>query len=423
MLLALPVLLIGSGFFSGSETALFSLSRQQRTMLDRSTSVAATTIGQLLYETRALLITLLLGNMIINVLYINTAALLMLRLSRMPAVGPAIATALNIVPLVALIMFGEVMPKLLAARMPMTWSRFIALPMMAVHRVLGPLRGVFSFAVITPLARLIAPRTPAPALSAEELKSLLTLSQDRGVIDLDEERLLQQVLQLSRLKVRDLMTPRVDVIAFELGRDPAELLELIRSTRLRHIPVYGRDLDAIEGMIYSRQVLAQQPATDEALRAMVRQVKFVPEQQRADQLLVELRKSGTTVAIVVDEYGGTAGLVTMEDVVEHVVGNIPGDFERQDHASLTQLGPGRWRAGADLSVPAWSQWLSDEPASAHPTVSTLGGLVMARLGRTPEIGESITVGNVIITVEAMDGPRPVRVIIELRQSAEEEPAS
>jgi CBS domain containing-hemolysin-like protein len=423
MLIALPVLLAASGFFSGSETALFSLSRQQRTTLARSAGVAASTITQLLSETRALLITLLLGNMIINVLYINTCALLMLRLSRVPAVGATLATLANIVPLVALIMLGEVMPKLLAARTPMTWCRLIALPMLLVHRIVSPLRAFFSFAVITPLARLIAPKTHAPALSAEELESLLTLSQRRGVIDADEERLLQQVLQLSRLKVRDLMTPRVDIVAFERGDAPQALLELIRETRLRHIPVYEHDLDHIVGLLYSRQVLAQRPQRTDELEPMIRQIKFVPELQRADQLLVDLRKTGTTLAIAVDEYGGTAGMITMEDVVEHIVGNIPGEYEPGTEPQLEQLAPGRWRASADLSVQEWQSLFFAEQGMPADTVRTIGGAVMTRLGRAPEVGDQITLGNVTITVEQIEGPRLMTVVIELRTSDPEQPTT
>jgi CBS domain containing-hemolysin-like protein len=413
MLLALPVLLVASGFFSGSETALFSLSRHQRTTLARSTGVTAGTIMQLLSETRALLITLLLGNMIINVLYINTCALLMLRLSRLPAVGSTLATIANLVPLVGLIMLGEVLPKLIAARTPMTWAKVIALPMLLVHRALSPVRVFFSIAVITPLARLIAPKTHAPALSADELESLLTLSQRRGVIDADEERLLQQVLQLSRMKVRDLMTPRVDIVAFELGDEPQALLELIRQTRLRHIPVYRHDLDDIVGLLYSRQVLTQRPSDSSTLEPMIRQVKFVPELQRADQLLVDLRKTGTTLAIAVDEYGGTAGLVTIEDVVEHIVGNIPGEYEPGREPQLEQLAPGRWRASADLSVQEWLNLFAGRGDAPADTVRTIGGLVMARLGRAPEAGDRIVIGNVTITVEQIDGPRLMTVLIEL----------
>jgi len=412
MLLALPLLLAASGFFSGSETALFSLSRHQRTQLARSTSVVANALNRLLSDTRALLITLLLGNMVINVLYINTAALLMLRLSRIPSVGPTAATVLNLVPLIGIILLGEVLPKLVAARLPLPWARLIALPMVLIHQGLTLIRAAFSTAVITPLARLIAPSRQTPALSPEELESLLTLSQHQGVIDAEEEALLQQILQLSRLKVRDLMTPRVDIVAFELGRDPAELVSIIRQTRLRHIPAYKEDLDHIVGLIYARQFLARTPATAEEARRQVRQIKFVPEQQRADRLLVEMRKSGTTVALVVDEYGGTEGMITLEDVVEQIVGNIPGEFEAGAEPRLEQLDAGRWRASSDLSVQQWAG-LFGEDQQPSEAVRTIGGLVMARLGRAPEVGDRIELGNVAITVEEVEGARVETVIIAL----------
>ncbi|MEX0743956.1 MAG: hemolysin family protein [Phycisphaeraceae bacterium] len=421
MLALLPLLVVLSAFFSGSETALFSLSPHQRLRFARAGTLAGDAITRLLSETRALLITLLLSNMTINVLFFVISSVLLIHATRERLLGPVLLGLLSVLPLLTIILLGEVLPKLVAARMTMTWVRVVALPLYLVHRVLAPVRVTASVAVITPLARLIAPPEKPPALSADELDSLLSLSQRQGVIDPDEEQLLQQVLELNQLKVRDLMVPRVDIEAFDLARDPAELIDLIARTKLRHLPVYRDNLDNIVGLVFARQILLHRPASTEDLERYVRQVKLVPEQQRGDQLLLELRKTGTTFAIVVDEYGGTAGLITIEDVVEHMVGDLPGEFEPEGEPELSVVKPGMWRVGADLSVHDWADVFGHNPAveglAELETVSTLAGLVMARLGRLPNEGDHTTVGNVQITVERMVGRRIGSVLIELKDGA------
>jgi CBS domain containing-hemolysin-like protein len=421
MLLLLGGLLLASGFFSGSETALFSLSRHQRTRLERSPSVTARTILTLLSETRGLLITLLLGNMTINVLYFVISSVLLIRIGEAGTVGGVGLAALTVAPLLAIILFGEVLPKLVASRLPDRFARLIALPMLVVHRLLTPVRVFSSGMIITPLSRLLTPPVPPPDLSAEEMESMLQLSRHHGVIDHGEQRVLEQVLELSQLKVRHLMVPRVDVRAFDLNDPPERLLEMIRRTRLRHIPAYRGDLDNIVGLIYSRQAMLAQPETAADLEPLVRQLNYVPELQRADRTLIDLRKSGTTFAIAVDEYGGTAGLITLEDLVEHLVGDLPGAYEASGEAAVEALGEARWRVDANLSVHEWADTFGRhqqiEAARAVSSANTLGGLVMAELGRLPDEGEAIRLGNVRLVVERMDGRRIASVVIELRPSA------
>lgn len=391
MLVLLLVLVAASGFFSGSETALFSLTRHQRARFDRSDSVTARTILTLLTETRALLITLLLGNMTINVLYFVISSVLLIKAGESGLVGGGGLAALTVAPLLVIILLGEVMPKLIASRMPDRFASLIALPLLVAHRVLAPVRIASSAVVITPLARLLAPPAPSPDLSPDELEAMLQLSRHHGVIDHGEQRVLEQVLELSQLKVRNLMVPRVDIQAFNLDEPPQALFQLIRTTRLRHIPAFRGDLDNIIGLVYSRQAMLARPTSPQDLEQLVRQVKFVPELQRADQTLIELRKSGSTFAIAVDEYGGTAGLITLEDLVEHLVGDIPGAYEISGEVEVEPIGENRWRVDADLSVHEWADVFGRhqhfEAARLLASANTVGGLVMAELGRVPDVGD------------------------------------
>lgn len=418
MLVVLPVLLLASAFFSGSETALFSLSRHQRLMLERRGGAMALALRTLMGETRGLLITLLLGNMTVNVLFFAVSSAAILILNQDDGVGAWVVSLLSILPLIVMILIGEVLPKLLASRMRVSWTQYASIPLLAVHRAVTPVRLVAQHGVITPLARLIAPRTRVDGLSTGEIESLLRLSQNEGILDSEEERLLQQVLELGQLRVEDLMIPRVDVMGFDLDDDsPGQLMELIRASGLRHIPVMRDSLDNAVGLLYSRQVLVAQPKSQEAVRKLIRQVHFVPAVATADRALVEMRRSGTTFAIVVDEYGGTAGLITLEDIVEHMVGDIAGEYESSGRPEVQMIGLGRWRVDSDLAVHDWpdlfgrSLRLGDDMERFE--ASTLGGLVMDQLGRVPVVGDEVVTGNVRLRVERMRRHRVVKLVVEL----------
>lgn len=411
MLAALPVLLVLSGFFSGSETAWFSLSRHQVLELGRAQTMVCTTAARLADEKRSLLITLMLGNMVANVSFFVVSTILLLNLKEHREVGAWIMAVLNLMPLLSLIIVGEVMPKLIASRHAMPWTRLTALPLMLAHRGIAPLRLICAVAVIGPLARLIAPHSRPPDLSSQELAALLELSQQRGVINHDEEQMLQQVLSLSQLKVRDLMTPRVDIIGFDLDDPPGRLIDLLTHTRFSRVPVYRGDLDHIEGLVYRRQVLLRKPKTRREIESLIRQVRYVPELQRADHLLVELRKRGTTMAMAVDEFGGTAGLVTLEDVVECMVGQIVGPQDTGHPPQVQMIDQRSWRVSADLSVYEWAGVFGQIAPAAG--VSTIGGLVMARLGKSPVVGDRIVLGNITMEVEKMNGQRIESLLIRL----------
>ena len=414
LLISLPVLLICSAFFSGSETALFSLSADEQRRLGADGSLAAT----LLAETRSLLITLLMGNMVVNVLFFIITTMLLIRLRDVHAANVYVVGAASVAPLVLIILFGEVLPKMLANRLRVQWSRTGSGPLFLVHRILGPVRLIVNAIVITPLARLIAPHNPPPEVEAEELEAMLQMSTEQGVIDAEEEDLMRQVFELGQLRVMDLMTHRVDMVTFDLDDEPTVLIERFKQTRLAQLPVYRSDVDHLVGLVRARDVLLRRPTTRDEVETLVRPVEYVPELMKADHLLVHLRDKARTMAIAVDEYGGTAGLVTLEDVVEHMVGHITGPFDpATDRPRVEALGDGRWRVDASLPVRDWPEAfegvtrLAGAAPVVPPFISTLGGLVMARLGRLPVEHDAVTIGGVRIEVEKMEGRRVDRLIV------------
>jgi len=411
----LPLLLVASGFFSGSETALFSLTSHQRTLIRRRGGVTANLIDQLLRDPQMLLITLMFGNMTVNVLYFVISSALLLKLD--PAEHPLWVVGGTIAPLLLIIAFGEVLPKIVANTATAAWVRVTAFPLYIVHKVIGPLRLGLQMFVIGPLSRLFSPTVRPPELSAEELRSLVEVSKHRGVIDPTEERLLYEVVRLSEIKVRDIMVPRVDVQAFDLDDAMDDLRQFIVDKRLTKIPVYRGDLDHIEGVIYAKQfLLVHETGAPLNFNTIVRQVRYVPELQRVDQLLGEFRRSGTHLAVVVDEYGGTAGVVTIKDIVERLVGDVEFDTPDPDSREVNAetLDDGTYRVDGRLAVQDWIAAFGQQ--TIPPRVATVGGIVAAQLGRIPKVGDEAHLGNLTLKVERMTGGRVETVLLSLRES-------
>jgi CBS domain containing-hemolysin-like protein len=403
LLLLLPALLVGSAFFSCSETALFGLTEAERSALRRDQRLAGRSVEALLADPRMLLITILLCNNTANLLYFVTSSILVMR-----ADGSVVALlGLAVGSLVLLILAGEVLPKLLANSNRCRFAVLVAPGLLALHRAIAPLRLVLDRIVVTPLGRLTAPRRRPARLSCEELAALIAASGRRGTLDREEQRILQDVITLGGLRVRDVMTPRVRVAAVPLSASSADVEALCASTRFTRLPVYNGDLDRIVGLLQVKRYLLDR---HRPLAEFVVPARYVPEVATLDQLLAHFRETGTETAIVVDEYGGTAGVVSLEDVVEEIVGDIdlgPVGGPREPEV----LGPGRYRVAGDMSVREWAEAFGQRLVS--PRVSTLGGLITSRLGRAARPRDVIGLGNVRLEVEVVDRARIASAIVEL----------
>lgn len=409
-LAALAGLLLASAFFSGSETALFNLTRGEIHELTRG-GWAGHLVSRLVARPRRLLNTLLLGNMLVNVAYSATAAVLVLQFQAEHMPGWAVG-AMSVVPLLVLILLGEVTPKMLAYAGARQWALVAANPIALLQRVLSPLIWALDRALVAPLTMIFAPRTIAPpTISADELAALMRLSARRGILDATTSAMLQEIVELSEVRVAEVMAPRVELIAFDINRPRQQLIDLFAETKLRKIPVYDGQLDHALGVIHAKRLLLN-PHTP--LREMIRPVWFVPETARLDTVLAQFRQRRNQMAIVVDEYGGTAGLVTLEDVLEEIVGNIPDRREEPEPEPVVDLGDGRYRISGDLAVRDWAEAF-DFPLE-HGRISTVGGFVTSLLGRIARVGDCATCRNLTFTVEAMRGRR-IAALTLARQEA------
>ncbi len=358
-----------------------------------------------------LLISVLLGNMVVNVLYFVLSAVLIMQLGE-EHIHPLFLVALPPVQLVAIILLGEVLPKLVANHDRTRWITFTAVPLHAMHRVIGPVRIAANSLVIEPLVRLTAPSEHARSLDAAELGDLLRLSAKQGVIDDHEERLLGEVVRMSARKVRDVMVPRTEIEALPNTATREDVISLVERTRFTKIPIYDQTIDHVLGILRVKNYLACDDDPASSIGDLIEPILFVPEVATIESLIDYLRKSGASIAIAVDEFGGTAGLVALEHAIGPLITDRgAGDGLAEAGPAVEPIGDAAWRVSGRLRIRDWLDVLGRD--AAPPDVTTVGGLIVSRLGRMPAPGDCVRIGNVQLRVEQTDGVRIISAVVQV----------
>jgi CBS domain containing-hemolysin-like protein len=275
-------------------------------------------------------------------------------------------------------------------------------------RLLAPLLGAFESVVVKPAVRLFALEPGREELSSQVnvnlLKELIESSRKEGLISKDENQLLLEILEFSHLKVRHVMRPRVDMLAAEVSESPANLRRFMHDNNVIRIPLYSGDIDNIVGMIHLRTLLLE---PDKAAAEMLDKIEFVPEQKTVESLIELFQRSGTDMVIAVDEYGGIAGQVLLDDIVDELVGPI---LEKSDHAvPIGQIGPMEYRLAGDLAIHDWAHAFGIDPGKSR--LATMGGLVASLLEKIPKPGDIAYMKNVKLTVEKVSKHRIESLIV------------
>jgi len=401
---AMLVLLAGSAFFSGSETAFFNLTRRQLNQIAQSRHRVQKLLAGLLRRPGQLLNCLLLGNITVNVLFFAVSSVLVLRVKA--EWGMTAAAAFAFLTFLMLVLLGEILPKSLAYSNSWRFARAAALPGFLCLQVFGPVAFLARLLVVEPSLRLLLGHHRLPeATTLAEFRSLIEYSRQRGLIGEDENRLLAEVVELGFLKVRHVMQPRVDMVACDVSDSPSRVRERMRQHGLTKVPIYVRDIDRIVGMVHLRQLLLR---PDASLDRLVQPVQFVPEQKTVESLLEFFRMTETDEAIVVDEYGGIAGLVRLEDIAEELFGVMEPIAGREP---IVQLGPFEYRLSGSLPVHDWAEAFGLDLDETKAT--TIGGLVIALLGKVPRPGDVARLKNLQFTVERIRRHRVETVILTL----------
>jgi putative hemolysin len=334
LLLLLAPLLVVSALFSGSETAMFGLGARHRMDLKARDTATDRAVLFLLAKPRQLLITMLIGNMAANITWFTIVAVLA---SEQPW-GLWGAIAVQCVGVLILVLFGEVVPKVIASADALRAARFIAPPLQGVHTAVLPLRRFVEAVAVRPLARLAGTPSLDATLRDGDLDQLLDHSAQRGVVDLHEQQFLTGILGLSRMSAQHVMTPRTRMVSITHTDNAATIAETFRSSGLTRLPVRGEDIDEVVGMLFAREWLQAGQPTD--IASLLHAPAFTPAVAPVDRVLHTLRDAHRKIAIVVDEYGGTAGIVSIRDLVEPLTGTF--DDALAAPPTARPLGPGRW---------------------------------------------------------------------------------
>jgi putative hemolysin len=270
------------------------------------------------------------------------------------------------------------------------------------------------------LGRLLGGDSVAVSVTEEEIMTLVDAGQKEGTIDDEEKAMIYSVLQFSETMVREVMVPRMDIVALEINTPLQTAIQTFIETGHSRIPLYDERIDNVEGLLYAKDLLTQlyQNNGEQTIRELMRPAYFVPESKRADLVLKELQHSKIHLAVVVDEYGGTAGIVSIENLVEEIVGDIQDEYDLYEEAEYTQLSEHEYTFDASIDLDDFNALLNvDLPTDDH---DTLGGYIYARVGRVPVVDETIhdEEHGLLVRVQSVEGRRIRKVHVTRQQETD-----
>jgi putative hemolysin len=410
-LLALVVLVLCSALLTGAEAAYFSLGRARLRRMAGTDSKATPLIAR----PNDLLVTLLVGITLINIGAAGIATLIGDSLF-----GSHYAFVVEVLGMVLIITtFGEVLPMTIAVKYPEQFLRVVEKPVSWLAWLLIPVRGVLSM-LTSMTVRLAGRGTPVrPEMTEEELRTLVDVGAKEGVVERGEREMIHRVFELEDTLVRSLMVPRTDMFCLDIRTAVTSILPALREQLHSRVPVYEGSIDVIVGILYTKDLLryiAGLPA-DFDLRAHLHPPYFVPESKRADALLQEFQAKKLHLAIVVDEYGGTAGLVSLEDLLEELVGEIEDEYDEPERL-IQRLDSTTYRVSGKLPVDELNA--ATGLAISNEAYDTVGGWVLDLFGRVPRKAERVETPELVVTVEKVERTRVVEVLISLRTPAPRE---
>ena len=411
LLFCMLILLIISSLVSASEIAFFSLDKNQLERIDGGHPKKAQVIRHLLSEPDRLLATILITNNTVNIALVLVSTILIEKLTIFG--GPEwLYVGIQMIFVTALILlFGEIVPKVYATQKSERVALFMTSFLAFFNRVFT-LPAYFLLKISKGFDKKI--KAERRGLSVDELTEVHEIVQDST--NKQELMMLDGILEIGTMEVRQVMRSRTDVFAIGLGQmNFAELRAVILDMGYSRIPIYDGSLDQIKGILYIKDLLAYLDQGDDFdWESLVRPAYFVPESKLLDDLLTEFKERKVHVAIVVDEYGGTKGLVTMEDVIEEIVGDIKDEFD-DDDVEYTDLGDGKFLFEGKIQLADLYRIVDlrgDEFDQVKGESETIAGVILQILGKFPRKGDVIRYENFVFTVEAVDKKRIVRIKLE-----------
>jgi CBS domain containing-hemolysin-like protein len=409
-LLSMVFLLLCSAFFSGTETALFSLTREQVKRLRGQGHRVEKLLALLADNPSGLLIAILFGNIVVNILFFSISVVIFRDAGSL--YGEWWEAVAGVLMLLLVILVGEIIPKAAGISFSERLVRINASLLHAWFRFMGPVRRVLEYVVrhLEPGGQHDNP------LNSDELKMLIDATRHDPTFGMQEKAIVEDIVNLPEIRVRELMVPRVKQLFRHVDISAEQALFDAAEQELELIPVYQDDEDSIVGVVEVRDLFINEDP-ELPLGRFANPVRFVPETKRADEMLREFLAGGLRMVCVVDEYGGLAGTVCLEDLLEEVV----GEFDATEMPTVEQLAESTYRLQGSLGIREWRSlfvgFLPDEVVRTL-ALDTVSGLVVSLLKRMPQPGDIARVRNLKFTVERVRSNRIESVLLELSANGE-----
>ncbi|SFA45402.1 Hemolysin, contains CBS domains [Parageobacillus thermantarcticus] len=412
----LPLSLLGwfflcialTAFFSSVETAFSSANKIRLKNYVEENHRGSKRINYIMENLDRVLLTVLVANRVAGI--VAVALLVDIATTTLgERVGLIVAI---IVMTVLLLIFGEILPKSIAKEHAESLSIHYAAIVYALMKLLSPITTLFN-AVRERVVKWFTNGTVVPAVTEEEIKVMIDLSEEEGIIDNKEKELIHRSLDFDEILVGEIFTPRADMVAVEVNQPIEEIRDVFLEEKYSRIPVYEEDIDNVIGILSESDFFSELVQQKEInVRALLRKPLFVVESMKISDLLPEFQKSKVHMAIVVDEFGGTAGLITLEDIIEQIVGEI---WDEHDEAvkNIQQIDENSYEFNAELPLDEFCEMMKIEaPASSS---HTLGGWIFEMFERVPNVGETLHYGPLTLTVRQVENRRIRKVLVSLNE--------
>ena len=405
-IIVLVILLIGSSFFSASETALMSLSKIRIRHMQDEGIKGAKLVASLIDDPNKLLTSILIGNNVVNIAATSISTSLFIAL-----IGPQGVAVATFIMTILVLLFGEITPKTIAANSSEKVSILVSKPIKVIIFLLTPLVWVFNLITGVIFKILgVDNKNNQPYITEEELKTMVNVSHEEGVLEIEERQIINNVFQFGDMQAKEAMVQRLDMVVINIEDSYDEIIDMFKNEKLSRMPVYNESIDDIIGILNIKDVIF---LTDEEIKNFdinkyIREPFFTYEFKKITQLLEEMKIEKTQMAIVVDEYGGTSGLITIEDLVEVIVGDIEDEYDEEDEEIIV-IKEDEYVVEGSTKITDVNELIGVNLESEE--FDSIGGFIIGHLKRLPEENEIIKVDNIEFRIESLDKNRIKKIRI------------
>ncbi|MGL5348678.1 MAG: HlyC/CorC family transporter [Peptostreptococcaceae bacterium] len=405
-IIILVILLFGSGFFSASETSLMSLSKIRIRHMKEEGVKGAKLVASLIENPNSLLGSILVGNNVVNIAATSISTSLFINL-----LGPEGVPVATLVMTILVLIFGEITPKTIAANNSEKVAILVSKPIKIIIFILRPIVWVFNL-ITGVIFKLLGVdnKNNQPYITEEELKTMVNVSHEEGVLEIEERQIINNVFQFGDMQAKEAMVQRLDMVAISSEDTYDEIIEMFKTEKLSRIPVYNDSIDDIIGILNIKDVIFLSDEDIENFKVCnyLREPFFTYEFKKITQLLEEMKIERSQMAIVVDEYGGTAGLITIEDLVEVIVGDIDDEYDEDDDEIIV-IKEDEYVVEGGTKISDVNEMIGVNLESEE--FDSIGGFIIGHLRRLPEENEVIQVDNIKFCIESLDKNRIKKIRI------------